>query len=221
MKLRLLIPTVGLLCLALPATLFGQYRSLSDGKIAFTTASCPWELLLNGKHFTVEDQKPSNGGRYFLMRNDVDHITASLWIEPVDQCRTSKECRDMVLRLGNSAWGKYQDLVKAQIGDTSYFEFYRPSVLNQPLKMLDMYAEFVHQGYWVDLHLSKVLYTKADHVLFEKLVKSATFVSKMQLGISHGTESCLSPHMAVYIPTGSIEGLLSTHQERPVLVVID
>ena len=127
----------------------------------------------------------------------------------------------MVLRLGNSAWGKYQDLVKAEIGDTSYFEFYRPSVLNQPLKMLDMYAEFVHQGYWVDLHLSKVLYTKADHVLFEKLVRSATFVSKMQLGISHGTESWPSAHMAVYIPTGSIEGLLSTYQERPVLVVID
>jgi hypothetical protein len=49
--------------------------------------------------------------------------------------------------------------------------------------MLDMYAQYVSQGYWVDLHISKVLYEKADHGLFEKLVNSVAFVPKV--GISN------------------------------------
>jgi hypothetical protein len=68
--------------------------------------------------------------------------------------------------------------VQSEIGDVSFFEFYRPAVQGQPVKMLDMYAEFVRDGYWIDLHISKVLYKKSDHALFEDLVKSAAFEPK-------------------------------------------
>ena len=37
--------------------------------------------------------------------------------------------------------------------------------------MLDMYAEYVDQGYWVDVHISKVSYQKDDHALFEKVIQ--------------------------------------------------
>ena len=41
-----------------------------------------------------------------------------------------------------------------------------------------MYAQFVVDGYWIDLHISKPFYKKEDHVLFENLVKSAKFETK-------------------------------------------
>ena len=44
--------------------------------------------------------------------------------------------------------------------------------------MFDMYAEFVSQDYWVDVHISKVLYKKEDHALFEKVINSIAFVPK-------------------------------------------
>jgi hypothetical protein len=47
-----------------------------------------------------------------------------------------------------------------------------------PVKQQNMYAEFVVDGYWVDLHISKVLYEPKDHVLFEELVKSIKFEPK-------------------------------------------
>lgn len=83
-----------------------------------------------------------------------------------------------MLGLGNPEWGKYQDLVKAEIGDVSYFEFFRPEVRGIPIKMLDMYAQFVKDGFWIDLHLSKTSYTRADHPLFETIVKSAKYQPK-------------------------------------------
>lgn len=167
------------ICLIFYTAAFGQAKLLPQGKIAFTVREAPWNFVLPGG-FTVTQQKlrPDGTAGYFLMTREKDYLTISLWIEPVEDCKTSKACRDMVFKTGNPAWGEYQDLVQSEIGDVSFFEFYRPVVQGQPLKMLDMYAEFVRDDYWIDLHISKVLYRKSDHVIFEDLVKSAAFEVK-------------------------------------------
>ena len=167
-------------CLLFPIAAFGQAKQLSQGKMAFTVSQAPWHFVLSAGGFAIDQQKlrPDGTAGYFLMTRARDYLTVSLWIEPADKCRTSKACREMVYKTGNPAWGDYQDLVLSEIGDTSFFEFYRPAVQGQPVKMLDMYAEFVRDGYWIDLHISKVLYRKADHVQFEDLVRSAAFEPK-------------------------------------------
>ena len=152
-----------------------------DDRVAFTTPDAPWTVWLDGKNLDLENRqqiKSDNKSGYFMMFDEADGMTASLFIEPVDKCKTSEECRDFVLKTGNPKWGKVENLVKSKIGDVSYFEFFRPTVQNQPLQVQDMYAEFVQDGYWVDLHISKVEYKKEDRVLFENLVKSVKFISK-------------------------------------------
>jgi hypothetical protein len=177
MLLRSLL--VSLFCLA-PFSAFGQATAAVDDRIEFTTPKAPWTVSFNAKNFKIKSQQVKEDGRsgYFLMGNEAGYFTVSLWIEPVDKCSSSKECRDHILNLGNPGWGKYQDLVKAEFGDISYFEFYRPVIFEQPAKMFDMYAEFVRDGYWIDLHMSKVLYKKEDHAWFEQFVRSASFATK-------------------------------------------
>ncbi len=168
------------LLIIFPFSVFAQTTRTTSGQITFTTPGAPWNVLFDAKNFTLAEQKVKSDGRsgYFLMNNDVEHYTVSLWIEPVDKCSDSKACRDHVLSLGNPRWGKFEKLVKSEIGEISYFEFYRPVVDNQPVKMLDMYAEFVKEGFWIDLHITKVLYTEKDHALFENFVRSAKFEFK-------------------------------------------
>jgi hypothetical protein len=113
-----------------------------------------------------------------MMASGSTKLNVSVFIEPVDKCRSAEECRDQVLNAGNPAWGEFEQLAQGKLKDFSYFEFYRPDVKGQPLKMLDMYAEYVSQGYRVDLHISKVLYTKADHALFENVINSIVFVPR-------------------------------------------
>jgi hypothetical protein len=163
-----------------PATLFSQMKELADGKMSFTSNAAPWELVLGLKGYSLLQSKtrPDGSGIYFLLKNEGSGMNVSLFIEPAEKCKTSKECRDMVLNAGNPGWGEYQDLVQSEIGDVSFFEFYRPEAHGAPLKMFDMYAQFVQDGFWVDLHISKVLYKKADHKLFEDVVKSAQFIKK-------------------------------------------
>lgn len=139
-------------------------------------------VSLDGSHLEIREQevKRDNQSGYFLLYNEKDNLTVSLFIEPAVKCKTSDECRDLVLKTGNPKWGKIEDVVKSKIGDFSYFEFFRPTVQNQPLQMLDMYAEYVADGYWVDLHISKVLYKKEDHLLFENLVNQSGLFRKLE-----------------------------------------
>lgn len=155
-------------------------QAVSEDRIAFTTPDAPWMVSLDGQNLDFRNQqiKPDNKSGYFLMQNEKEGMTVSLFIEPAVKCKTSAECRDFVWNAGNPEWGKVQDVVQSKIGEVSYFEFFRPTVQGQPVEIFDMYAQFVENGYWVDLHISKVQYKKEDHKLFENFVKAVRFTSK-------------------------------------------
>lgn len=172
--------------LAVPCLLFlgcissSWSQAIAENEIRLTTPLAPWTIVISGRDLDIRNVglKPGSTSSYVMMVDDTTKLNVSLYIEPADKCKTSDECRDYILKFGNPAWGKFQDLSKAKIGDFSYFEFFRPEAGGKPLKMQDMYAQHVSNGYWVDLHISKVLYTKQDKALFETMVKSLKFVPK-------------------------------------------
>jgi hypothetical protein len=185
----------------LNANAFAEAQVIPD-QIGMTTAGASWTITIDGRKLDLRDVKVKADDRsaYFLMEDKTDGLNVSFYIEPVDKCKTSEECRDHVLGLGNTAWGKFQDLAKSSIGKFSYFEFFRPEVQGQPVKMQDMYAQYVADGYWVDLHISKVLYTKADKALFERLINSIKFVSKSgkPLGVSDAAQTAAERWLALW-----------------------
>src|SRR5258708_35353730 len=177
MKIRtILLSTVLIaLCICLGVAQTG----FVDG-VQLTTIKAPWTMRILGRDIDIANvkAKPDEQSAYFMMESESTKLNVSVFIEPVDKCKSGEECRDYVLNFGNPAWGKFQDLAKSKIKDFSYFEFYRPEVRGQPMKMLDMYAEYVSQGYWVDVHISKVLYRPEDHAFFEHVVNSISFFPK-------------------------------------------
>lgn len=137
-------------------------------------------MTLPAKDFEIAERevKPDGSGAYFFLTSEQSHLNVSFYIEPASNCKDSKACRDMVWKLGNPAWEKPKNFVSSEIGDVSYFEFLVPSFRGQPVQQQNMYAEFVVDGFWVDLHISKVLYKPEDHSLFEQLVKAIKFEPK-------------------------------------------
>jgi hypothetical protein len=146
--------------------------------IRLTAIGAPWDVVIEGNVLDIKSVGTKPDGSYFLLFPSKDELNISLYIEPAAKCKTSEQCRDFVLNAGNPAWGKFESLTKSKFGDFSYFEFFRPEVQGRPLKMQDMYAQYVDKGYWVDLHVSKVLYKKEDKALFEKLLNSVKFIPK-------------------------------------------
>lgn len=146
--------------------------------LRLTAVGAPWNIVIEAPDLHIKNVAAKPGGSYFLLYPSRDELNISLYIEPAEKCKTSDECRDLVLNAGNPSWGKFEGLNKANFGQFSYFEFYRPEVQGQPVQMQDMYAQLVDKGYWVDVHLSKVLFKKEQKQLFEKLLRSIKFVSK-------------------------------------------
>jgi hypothetical protein len=122
--------------------------------------------------------KQDGNGVYFHLTDKKQNINLSMFIEPATRCKDSKSCRDMVWKTGNPAWVNLQNVVQSEIGDISYFEFLIPSSQGMQIRQQNMYAQFVVEGYWVDMHISKVLYKPEEHRLFERLVKSVKFEPK-------------------------------------------
>ena len=160
-------------------------QAFVDG-VDLTTLKAPWIMRILGNDLALNNvqAKPDERSAYYMLSSASTKLNVSVFIEPVSKCKTSDECRDHVLAVGNPAWGQYQGLTKGKLKDFSYFVFFRSVVRNGPLRVLDMYAEHVVDGYWIDVHISKVDYSKVDRQMIEKVINSTTFVPKPSAGSS-------------------------------------
>jgi hypothetical protein len=177
MSIKMLTAFFILLALCQPVV---TSKTFDEERIGFTVPAAPWTLTLPKGDLVVERQqfKPDGRSGYFSMNDEKNKMTISFFIEPVKDCTDSKSCRDMVWKLGNPSWENPQKVVQSEIGDVSYFEFFMPSFRSMPVRQQNMYAEFVRDGFWVDMHISKVLYKPEEHELFERVIKSVKFEAK-------------------------------------------
>ena len=155
-------------------------RSTGYKKIGLTVPAAPWTLTLPGENFAIEREqvKPDGQYGYFLMSDKKNHMMLSVFIEPAVKCKDSKSCRDMVWKAGNPSWENPQNVVLSEIDGVHFFEFLIPSFRDQPIQQQNMYAQFVVDGFWVDMHISKVLYKPEEHKMFERIIKSVKFEPK-------------------------------------------
>lgn len=170
-------------------------QPIARDSLRLTSIGAPWWLVIDYPGLEVKSVGTKADGAYFLLYPTKDELNVSLWIEPAAKCRTSIECRDFVLSSGNPRWGAYEKLKKASFGKFDYFEFYRPTVQEMPVQMQDMYAQYVDAGYWLEVHISKVLFKPEDKVRFEKLLNSMNFVPK-------GAKSAVPEDVAVIASVG-------------------
>ena len=171
--IRLLCATAGLLFVS--AAVAAQ-----DKRLEFTLEQAPWKMMLPAGDFKLaqKNTKPDGSGAYFYLTDETTGLNLSMYIEPAVECKDSKSCRDMVWKTGNAAWVNPQNVVQSEIGDVSFFEFMIPTFQGMPVQQQNMYAEFVVDGFWVDMHISKVRYKPEDHQLFEQIIKSVKFEPK-------------------------------------------
>src|SRR5260370_11650643 len=171
--------------IALAAILFQIDRPslAADGRnLKFTVPDAPWNLILPQGSLIVEKQEiqPNGQAGYFHLNDQRAGINVSFYIEPAGKCTTSKDCRDMVWKLGNPAWENPQNVVLSEYGDVSVCEFFMPLFRRVPVNQQNIYAEFVVNGFCVDLHISKIAYKPTDHNLLERIARSIVFEPKQK-----------------------------------------
>src|SRR5262245_43045554 len=164
-----------LLILLSPLTQSAYSQQPEGSSVRLAVPKAPWTIFISGEALVLEIQKiePDGSRGYFMLTDEKAQMHASLFVEPVKKCKTSKECRDAVMawKLGDTRFHKLQNVKQSEIGEISILEFLTTELQGRPIRQQNMYAEFVIEGYWVDLHISKVLYQDQDRGLFERMVK--------------------------------------------------
>ena len=157
-----------------------ELKALKPAAPSLTVPKAPWKLIFSGQSLTqvTQQYKPDGQSGYFVLVDNANKMTVSAFIEPAVKCKSSKECRDWVWKLGNPSWKNPKNVVSSELGDISYFEFLLTEVAGKPIKQQNIYAEYVVKNYWVDLHVSKVEYQQEEHKLFEDLIRSVKFEDK-------------------------------------------
>ncbi|MBZ5551376.1 MAG: tetratricopeptide repeat protein [Acidobacteriia bacterium] len=149
-------------------------------ELRFTIPQAPWILLIDGDNVEVKSQqvKPEGSSGYFLLEDNKNQLNISFFIESARKCNDSKSCRDFVWKSNQPQLENPKNVAQSEIGGISILEYLLPAYKGIPVQQYNMYAEYVVDGFWVDLHLSKVLYKPADRPLFENVVKSVHFEPK-------------------------------------------
>jgi hypothetical protein len=135
--------------------------------------------LFAAADFDIAESRQSPDGKqsYFLFRDDKTGVIASIYIEPAVKCADSASCRDFVRTSNLSQVTGAENVASSEIDIVSVFEYLLP-VKDLAVRQHNMYAEFVRDGFWVDLHISKLQYKQEDRKLFETLVRSVKFENK-------------------------------------------
>src|SRR6266478_7473411 len=115
-----------LLLILIQALTQPAYSQKSEGSsVRLTVPKAPWTMFISGETLVLDKEQIKPDGRqgYFMLTDEKAQVFASLFIEPVDKCKTSKECRDMVWKLGNPSWQSPQNVRLSQSGEISTLEF--------------------------------------------------------------------------------------------------
>ena len=170
-------------CVMMLSLVSGRAHALQEKRLEFTFADVPWTLTITADSFQLaEKQMRADGhGVYFHLVDEKQEIDLSMFIEPMKDCKDSKSCRDFIWKTGNPEWINPQNVVQSEIGGVSVLELMVPKFQGMDIRQQNVYAEFVQDGFWVDMHLSKVLYKPEEHQLFEQIIKSVKFEPKTKL----------------------------------------
>ena len=168
---------IGACCLL---ALLARVDGLAQEQLTLVVPGAPWTLTFPKADFEMESSAVSPDGRKgHLMASDKrSGLNVSFFVEPAEKCKSSRECRDMVQNVGLARLGTVENVAAFEIDDVSVVECFVAEFKGMPVKQQNLFAEFVAQGYWVDMHVSKVNSTEEDCGLLERLVKTVAFVSK-------------------------------------------
>ena len=168
------------LVISSPIASYGEMKENSDSYL-LSAKSCPYYISFPKKGFglQLERHRPDGNADYYYFTSGENNFNVSFFIEPVNKCKGSEECRDLY-------WSNPGPLVKNPERVSKYgrnrfaiVEYYLPLAPNKEAGQMHVSGHMVEEGYWVDMHLSRVIFNKKfDNHLFDSFIQSISVKQK-------------------------------------------
>lgn len=128
-----------------------------------------------GYKLKSEQHKADGLSHYYFFYNSTLDLNVSFFIEPVNKCTSSEECRGLYWQNPGPLVINPQGVHFFDLNGFSVVEFLVPMFKGMKVDQMNMSAHHVRDGFWVDLHISKVLYQPKDRTMFIDFISAISF----------------------------------------------
>lgn len=131
---------------------------LGSESIAVYVPGLNWELRLPASDWKVAQRKKKNngGGFYYFLTSEKYSLNFSVFLDKTDKCTSPVECRELFWK---NPGEKYKDpigVIKKTVNEFSVIQFYIDKPMGLPFVQSNISAHSYRDGFWIDIHISKV-----------------------------------------------------------------
>ena len=132
------------------------------------------EFPSQGFKLEVADDKPP----YYYLSNEKAGLSVSFSFEMTNKCNSGVSCRDYFANDLKASGLSDRNWQTSRLGDAYLLESMDVRSGDVGRKQQRMYAHFVKNGVWVNVHLSKIDSQESDRALFINFIRSIQFWQK-------------------------------------------
>ncbi len=156
-----------------------------DATSAVSMPYTPWELRFPGSGWTLDLQRraPDSGQFYYLFSNRKRLLVASFYLEPAYKCDSGEACRDKFWANPGPGFASPANERFFASGPFAVVEF-----TTQAAGLVQQHwsAHAVHDGVWIDMHVSRTGREAADYAEFQ------AFAAELAIAQKAACAECLS-----------------------------
>lgn len=144
------------------------------GQNTFQMPTEDWQLAINLEGFKIEKEGFSPDNTMFQMAatNAKTSFNLSIFIEKTDSKGDKKTCREFYWNKAKNSPLAKENLKEYETDLLAIVEHDTKEFNGQTVNFHSINAYLVKERYWIDVHISKVGYSKNDEKLFKDLIES-------------------------------------------------
>ena len=150
-----------------------------EGTVRLRAPGPKWSLAIDLPGFDLEpiQIREDPPGTKLSGQNRTTHMIITAFIETSKPGWTAVDHREDAWRTMQTASPmERQNIKRSERGAMALMEYFVPTYKGQSVQQKSMNAYLVRDGFWIDVHLSKVEYMLDDDALFEKILESVRIV---------------------------------------------
>ncbi len=150
------------------------YAATSFGQNTFKIPSQNWSLEIDLSGFEIEKvgYSPDSTMLQVSAINKKTSMALSIFIEKTQSDGDKISCREYYWSKSQKSPLAKENVKKYETQHLAIVEHDTKSFNGQVVNFHSLNAYAANKGYWIDVHISKTGYTKADNILFEKILAS-------------------------------------------------
>jgi len=159
-----------------------HYKLKADGS--------SWSIIFPKSDYKILQSKQRSNGRsrYFHLANN-SGVNVSFFIEPSVKCASSNDCRTYQIKHPSPSMAASVNNREYELNNFSIIYYMLkeadktsikriPQLAGKTINQMNINAHYVKNGYWADIHMSKMQSTPKDETTFNNFISSIQLLTE-------------------------------------------